>query len=259
MNKEGNVLAKSSLSRFGQLYTAAAAILFTSLMLTLLALFMLEQILDWTGEERRQKYSEYFIRESYELSTKEEIAEIYHEFDLMGELESYQFNPWTTFSERPFKGNQLNVEEEYSYPTRRTVRGTDAGSSKRELLVWMFGGSTMFGWGVSDRHTIPTNLQSLLQNALPDRSVHVVNHGHTYYTSSMEVSLFLALLRKEKIPDIVIFLDGLNDVTLISDGFEDPRFAFQAASGWEKRAAAEVFSGGISLVYSQFGICSNSP
>jgi len=74
---------------------------------------------------------------------------------------------------------------------------------------WMFGGSTMFGWGVDDAHTIPSNLASLL-------SARVVNFGTPSWRSFQslirligEYGLSEAALPP---PRTVVFLDGANDV-----------------------------------------------
>jgi len=186
--------------------------------------------------ERKRVYSSRFIPASYELSTLEEIRRIGQEYDQMGSQASYSYNPWTTFIERPFRGDLLNIEAVQSYPTRATIHRPPPATSatgREDLLVWTFGGSTMMGWGVSDQHTVASNLQHELQNALPDKRIRVVNHGHAHYFSPQEVALYIALLRKDPPPDIVVFLDGLNDVARIGVGIEEPFFAPQATAGWE--------------------------
>jgi lysophospholipase L1-like esterase len=178
-------------------------------------------------------YSRQFKAESYGLSTPEEVRQIGVEFDRMGEMESYVYNPWTTFTERPFEGTLLNIEQKQSYPSRATAPCQPLRPGQKDLLIWMFGGSTTLGWGVSDSNTVPSHLQRELQAAQDDYRVRVVNHGHSYYFSSLEVSLYVALLRKDERPRMVVFLDGLNDVSGIGSGQEDPVFAPQADKGWE--------------------------
>lgn len=78
-------------------------------------------------------------------------------------------------------------------------------------LVWFFGGSTMFGSGQRDAHTIPSVVAQLAEDAgVPIRTE---NFGVHAYTSAQEVdSLELALQDAEEIPDLVVFYDGFNDV-----------------------------------------------
>jgi len=72
--------------------------------------------------------------------------------------------------------------------------------------VFMFGGSTMWGTGSKDAHTIP----SFLQASLGDKYA-VYNYGETGYVSAQELNYLLYLLANGNIPDIVIFYDGVND------------------------------------------------
>ena len=221
----------SGLTKLRGWYTDFAIVFLNIFVVALVGLTLLVVVISIFESER--VYSSRFIPESYELSTPEEARRIGMEFDQMGEQESYAYNPWTTFTERPFRGELLNIEETQSYPTRATITPllSKLEAGQEDLLVWTFGGSTMMGWGVSDRNTIASHLQRELQNALPRYQIRTVNHGHAYYFSSLEVSLCIALLRKDEQPDIIIFLDGLNDVS--RNGAEEPHFAPQAAAGWE--------------------------
>ncbi len=214
-------------------YAGFAILLTNTVLVTVVTLLLLDVAADSLSESH--VYSRAFKPQSYALSTPEEAKQIAVEFDLMGERESYAFNPWTTFTERPFEGTLVNVDQSQSYPTRRTIhqQPTDAKAGGREVTVWAFGGSTMLGWGVSDRNTVASHLQAKMQTALPDVYVRIINHGHAYYFSSLEVSLMVAMLRQDDRPDIVLFLDGLNDVNRISARLEEPYFAPQAEAAWE--------------------------
>jgi hypothetical protein len=69
----------------------------------------------------------------------------------------------------------------------------------------------------------------------------VVNHGHSYYFSSLELQLYLALLRTEPKPDAVIFLDGLNDAIHLLRGFDEPFYSDIARSAWERELERRGF------------------
>ena len=183
--------------------------------------------------ESNKVYSRLFDMASYKLISQDEAVQTGQEFDQMGEQESYAFNPWTTFQERPFAGNLVTVKHGFSSNVRGTKAPVPAKVGQKDLIIWTFGGSTMFGWGVPDSQTIASYLQDQLQELMPAYHVQVTNHGHSYYFSSLEVSLYVALLRTEKKPDIVLFLDGLNDSIWLAQGWTAPQFAGAMITAWE--------------------------
>jgi hypothetical protein len=75
--------------------------------------------------------------------------------------------------------------------------------------VFMFGGSTTFGYGVEDSQTIASHLQDLVESSKPP--VHIYNFGRASYTSTQEMLLYLSLVRSGHVPNIAIFFDGIND------------------------------------------------
>ncbi len=72
--------------------------------------------------------------------------------------------------------------------------------------IWIFGGSTTFGYGVKNNETISAHLQNLLNNEF-----NVVNFGTGYYYSTQERILLNNLLTKLNSPYAVVFIDGLNE------------------------------------------------
>ena len=157
-------------------------------------------------------YRNFRPRAIHRMDTDQAIR-FFKEFDRMGENETYIYQPWVAFSERVFHSPRLNVDEAMPMPTRRTIR-TNSDRGGRPLVVWAFGGSTMFGWGVPDEETIASHLSAILSRDLPTRTVAVINHGHSYYFSSQELTLLQMLLRRGDHCDVAVFLDGLNDSTL---------------------------------------------
>jgi hypothetical protein len=82
--------------------------------------------------------------------------------------------------------------------------------------VFVFGGSTTFGYGVADRDTIASYLQPLLR-APEGRPARVYNFGHSGYYSTQERILFTRLVVAGHVPDVAIFVDGLNDSGAVDD------------------------------------------
>jgi hypothetical protein len=78
------------------------------------------------------------------------------------------------------------------------------------LRVWVFGGSTLFGLGQRDGHTIPSELARLAWSE--GIRLQVENWGVPADTRWMEVRrLELALAEGEPAPDLAVFYDGAND------------------------------------------------
>ncbi|MDQ3907575.1 MAG: SGNH/GDSL hydrolase family protein, partial [Acidobacteriota bacterium] len=119
-----------------------------------------------------------------------------------------QWRPYVYWRRMPYRGSYINVDADGIRLTASTeVAGTE---SRTPLKVFMFGGSTMWGTGARDAYTIP----SVVERELRQRGVaaEVVNFGESGYVSTQEVITLLLQLQKGRLPDIVIFYDGVNDL-----------------------------------------------
>ncbi|MCB0963623.1 MAG: hypothetical protein KDA98_10035 [Acidimicrobiales bacterium] len=79
-----------------------------------------------------------------------------------------------------------------------------------ELTVWFFGGSTMFGLGQRDEHTLP----SVVARAAEADGIRIrpVNFGVMGYVNWQETEQFQqAITSGPDRPDLVVFYDGVND------------------------------------------------
>jgi GDSL-like Lipase/Acylhydrolase family len=122
---------------------------------------------------------------------------------------TFVYEPFTQFRERPFSGRFVTV---HPAGFRDSKNGAPWPPARNNLNVLVFGGSTTFGYGVADDETIPAHLQRLLDAArLPRRPV-VYNFGAGFYFSTQERILFEKLLLDGVRSDVVVFIDGLNDI-----------------------------------------------
>lgn len=97
---------------------------------------------------------------------------------------------------------------------RRTLEVADP-----ELTVWLLGGSTAFGFGQRDDHTIASEMVRIAdERGVPIR---VENLGVSGYVNWQETQVFQDLLAAGERPDVAVFLDGANDTSL---GLERERF-----------------------------------
>jgi hypothetical protein len=122
---------------------------------------------------------------------------------------SLRFDPWTQFREKPFRGRFVHVVE----PGYRL--GRDPGPwpmGRAAQNVWVFGGSTTFGYGLADDATIPSHLQAELRTRFPSVPIQVYNFGQGFFYSGQELALFASLLTGGVAPPhIAVFIDGINE------------------------------------------------
>jgi hypothetical protein len=101
---------------------------------------------------------------------------------------------------QPFKGETINLTGPYG---RRATIGT-AESGKPS--VYFFGGSTMWGTGADDANTIPSLVTQI-------GGYRAMNWGESAYTAHQSLVLLIQLLQEGHRPDVVVFYDGVNDVS----------------------------------------------
>jgi hypothetical protein len=175
--------------------------------------------------------------------TPSAAAQLFREFDKVNGDHAYEYQPWVGFSERPYHSPLVNIDAGEPLPTRRTIQ-THA-SAPNQKTIWLFGGSTQYGWGVPDSQTIASHLATILST--DQTRYNVVNHGHTFHFSSQELALFITLLRHGQKCDLAIFLDGLNDA--FQGRADYPRFTDITAAGFlkEEQAASQADSTKITI------------
>ncbi len=84
-----------------------------------------------------------------------------------------------------------------------------------QVTVWLFGGSTVFGIGQREDHTIASVLVRLAE----ERGVRIAveNFGVSGYVNWQETQQFHDALRFGARPDLAVFFDGANETTLAVD------------------------------------------
>jgi hypothetical protein len=119
----------------------------------------------------------------------------------------------------------VNIDEHgirANAPTGRPVAAVEGA-------VWLLGGSTVFGDGVSDSETIAAHLERILGRA-------VINFGVRSYSGSEENMLLTRYARTGYRPARVIFLDGVNercDDGAFASDLADVVTAAQVPYSWE--------------------------
>ncbi len=118
-----------------------------------------------------------------------------------------QYEPFLQHREAPFKSEFVNVDKR---GFRITKDQAEFFPDSRHVNVFVFGGSTAFGYGVADGDTIASGLQDYLRRTQGIQA-NVYNFGRAHYASTQEKLLFEQLVLAGQIPNIAIFIDGLNE------------------------------------------------
>ncbi|MGB6058736.1 MAG: SGNH/GDSL hydrolase family protein [Microthrixaceae bacterium] len=126
-----------------------------------------------------------------------------------GELNEVPYRPDLILGStlKDFIGTYLNISDgkRVSYSPRNP-----------KITVWFFGGSTMFGVGQRDDHTIPSEVAKLA--AKDGIKIKPEHFGVSAYVNWQETEKFEQMLTLgDDRPDLAVFYDGLNDNALASE------------------------------------------
>jgi hypothetical protein len=123
---------------------------------------------------------------------------------------TFDWQPYLYWNTKPFSGKYINVNEARTRKTWSSApKVVDTQNKKKK--IFMFGGSTMWGWGARDDYTIPSLVNRRLFEGY-DINAEVTNFGEVGFVSTQEVLRLIFEMQKGNIPDIVVFYNGLNDV-----------------------------------------------
>jgi len=92
----------------------------------------------------------------------------------------------------------------------RVTPGADC-KGRSPVEIFLFGGSTMWGFGAPDSGTIAAFLQERIEADL-DRPVCVRNFGEGAYVSTQELIALMRRIQAGHVPRLAIFYDGWNDI-----------------------------------------------
>jgi hypothetical protein len=115
------------------------------------------------------------------------------------------YHPGVEFSYGSLHGKYVNAHDRV-----RTSVPDASGTSTRPITIWFLGGSTMFGYNLTDAETIPSAFVRAYQKR-GGPPIKVMNYGTPNYFSYQELIQLADNLFRGNIPDIVIMLDGLNE------------------------------------------------
>jgi hypothetical protein len=116
----------------------------------------------------------------------------------------HQYEPFVGWKTLPYSGKTLHISAE-----GQRTHIPPAFSENKTKTVRFYGGSTMWGEGSDDQHTIPA-----LFNA-ENPQFEVFNHAQLAYNSRQELDALITTYSKNNKTDLVIFYDGVNDAAFL--------------------------------------------
>ena len=197
-------------------YKFAVIITFNALLILILFNLILAGLGMRSIDKRILDYSKTFPDiEAYRISAPEARSYL-KEQDIMRSI-PLEYEPWVQFRNPEFHSKHINTDPKGFRKTKEPKHQSD-----KYVKVYVFGGSTTFGYGISDNDTIPSYMQKILEEQYPNKSVLVKNFGQTCYYSSQELLLLISLIKNNDIPDWAVFIDGLNDTNQLSRLRDEP-------------------------------------
>jgi hypothetical protein len=116
----------------------------------------------------------------------------------------HQYEPFVGWRTLPYAGKTTHISE-------AGLRTHESPKQNRrpDSVIRFFGGSTMWGEGSDDQHTIP----ALFNSIHPEFEVY--NHGQLAYNTRQELDALISLYSKNEKTDVVVFYDGVNDAAFL--------------------------------------------
>jgi hypothetical protein len=156
------------------------------------------------------------------------------------------------FSAPPCATATVNVSDFYS--SRQTPASAQA--DRAELIVWIFGGSTLQEHQTTDERSIANAIAETM--AAAGIRVRVENFGVPTFQSLLELIKFMTLAARapaDRLPDVVVFYDGYNDA---NHGFYFGAGNIQNDLSAKLAALVEQKSGTLFLYGASLGLADHS-
>ncbi len=200
-------------------YSTFALIIVNALLLFFLLNVLASGYLDLTASRRKtaseggtpyshRKYDP-SLDTVYPDMNKSEIAQLIRETRKV----SQEYDSYTQFKERPVDGKYVKVDP---HGFRIGRNQAPWPPDPKAFNIFVFGGSTTFGYRVDDYSTIGSHLQELMRKETGVPAA-VYNFGRGGYISPQERALFEKLILRGQVPHMAIFIDGLNEFA-VPDG-----------------------------------------
>lgn len=113
------------------------------------------------------------------------------------------YKPFIGWRRLPLESEMVNIG-----PDGLRVHQVGKDGKANDPSVAFFGGSTVWGTGVDDDSTLPAVFDEITEG------LRVLNYGEAGWTSRQSLAQVVNLINEDKLPDVVVFYSGVNDVTI---------------------------------------------
>ena len=111
----------------------------------------------------------------------------------------YSYSSFIGWRSGKKKGKMINIDADGN-------RITHNGKASAATSYGFYGGSAMWGFGVGDLNTIPSQFSAM------DDDIDSYNYGEQAYNARQNLNYFLNNIAYGRVEDVIIFYDGVNDV-----------------------------------------------
>jgi hypothetical protein len=158
-----------------------------------------------------------YLRSLWGINIEQQISPEYLNFDskiIKRLYDTEEIEP----IKKLLKGGGNPFQEDYispkfsnnKYRIRRVKNQVPWPPDKNRINIFFFGGSTTLGFGVLHDQSIPSYAQELFYEQ-GNSNLSIYNFGQTSYTSLHELGMFKYIIENGFIPQVAVFIDGLND------------------------------------------------
>ena len=127
----------------------------------------------------------------------------------------------------------------------------------RRIRVWWFGGSAGWGWNQHDEHTIPSQIAKAAWGR--GIALDIENRAMPGWTLGQGVRTFAQLITTERLPDVVMFYDGGNDVANQLTRNAEGRGADESQSSYAEVEVGDLLSDPMGKRDHRFGVPRSAP
>ena len=186
-----------------------------------------KSFLDITNFEKRSRPN--FVEKVYGEKNKEDYLRVIEE-----QTYPLKYTPFIEFREEPRLGKFVAVSEIGNRCNQNDLNkcsGPLGGTDE----IWIFGGSTSFGYGVKNDETIAAYLEKFYQG-----KKNIINFGNGHFYSTQERIFFQNLLTYLDPPYAAIFIDGANDFGRWGD-VDETVYSSTIRNNLEKKDFGNIF------------------
>lgn len=179
--------------------------------IALLCLVAINGLLLWLLPDPRAEAAGQRDAQAPAMADRDAFANTPERAALWAELEAAGATRWRAYSHwrrQPFAGRLIHVD---AHGFRQGWQNPEADLEAAE--IWVFGGSLVWGNGVADELTLPSQLAKLHAEQRPGTPVRVYNFGESGYVSGQNrIAFAQALACRGRRPALVVFVEGAEDV-----------------------------------------------